>query len=117
GAPLDELAAEPTLHPADPGGQRGLRDAEPAGGPGEVQLLGERREGAQLLHLEVHSTVGSRFTRLVEGPNGDSPLLRGSDEGSPGPGDHPATGRPGSSRTRAGPRAPTRTAHPVLRSG
>jgi hypothetical protein len=52
--PAEQRKAELVLEPADLRAQGLLADADPDGGPAEVQLLGEGHEVAQVAHLDTH---------------------------------------------------------------
>jgi hypothetical protein len=45
--PIEKLESKLAFEPGDLLAQRGLRDVEPFGRPGEMQFVGEREEGSQ----------------------------------------------------------------------
>jgi hypothetical protein len=55
GRPLQQRDAQLLLEPGDRGAQRLLGDVDAAGGAGEVQLLGDGDEVAQVPQLHIHS--------------------------------------------------------------
>src|SRR6478736_1441954 len=59
---MKQRAAQLTLQRADGAGQRGLRDAAAAGGAGETELLAQRQEVMDLLHLHW---VALRFDPII----------------------------------------------------
>ena len=61
--PTQELDPEVTLELRDLTGQRRLRDEETLGSPGEVELLGDRDEVAQVPQVHVHAVTVSRDNR------------------------------------------------------
>jgi hypothetical protein len=66
---VKERSAEIPLQRADGGGQRGLRDAAAAGCAGEIELLAQRQEVTDLVHL--HWFIASRSLSSASATHAD----------------------------------------------
>src|SRR5262249_11125208 len=66
---VKERSAEIPLQRADGGGQRGLRDTAAAGCAGEIELLAQRQEVTDLVHL--HWSIASRLLSSASATHAD----------------------------------------------
>lgn len=61
GGPVDEPDAEVLLQGGEGAGDRGLGEAEAGGGAGDVALVGDGEEGAQMADLDTAAGTPARM--------------------------------------------------------